>query len=120
MPHKSILLAFKTSSLLAFATTAAAITAHLAPQRLSERLSECPQNDNYNGRECVCDRGFERTREGCVEPTTTVRCGRNEVPNSRGGCDCDRGSEMTQKCGASTLLARICLLAGVAALVLAL
>ena len=84
MPHKSIMLA------AAFAAMAAANPApgiDLSLQRLSERLeSEGPKNENYNGRECVCDRGFERTREGCVEPTTTVRCGRNEVPNSRGGC----------------------------------
>jgi hypothetical protein len=88
MLHKSIVLA------AAFAAMAAAIPVHLAPQR----LSECPENENYNGRECVCDRGFERSREGgCVEPPITVRCGRNEVPNPRGGCDCDRGFDMTRE-----------------------
>ena len=87
MLHKSIVLA------AAFAAMAAAIPVHLAPQR----LSECPENENYNGRECVCDRGFQRSREGgCVEPPITVRCGRNEVPNPRGGCDCDRGFDMTR------------------------
>ena len=88
MLHKSIVLA------AAFAAMAAAIPVELAP----ERLSECPENENYNGRECVCDRGFERSREGgCVKPTAAVRCGRNEVPNPRGGCDCDRGFDMTRE-----------------------
>ena len=88
MPHKSVVL------VAAFAAMAAAVPAPLAPQR----LSECPENQNYNGRECVCDRGFERSREGgCVEPPITVRCGRNEVPNPRGGCDCDRGFDMTRE-----------------------
>ena len=44
MLHKSIVLA------AAFAAMAAAIPVELAP----ERLSECPENENYNGRECVC------------------------------------------------------------------
>lgn len=88
MLHKSIVLA------AAFAAMAAAIPVELAP----ERLSECPENENYNGRECVCDRGFERSREGgCVKPTAAVRCGRNEVPNPRGGCECDRGFDMTRE-----------------------
>jgi hypothetical protein len=88
MPHKSIVL------VAAFAAMAAAVPAPLAPQR----LSECPKNQNYNGRECVCDRGFERSREGgCVEPPITVRCGRNEVPDSRGGCKCDRGFDRTRE-----------------------
>jgi hypothetical protein len=86
MLHKSIVL------VVAYAALSTAM-----PTRLFKKLStECPRNENWNGRECVCDRGFERTREGCVEPPATVRCGRNEIFNGR-ECVCDRGFEMTRE-----------------------
>ena len=95
----------------AFATVSMAVP---VGRVTSESSDACGRNEEFNGRECVCLRGFVTERTGrdstaCVAETPPrrggrsdppERCGRNEVAKRGGGCECASGYVPTGRGGA--------------------
>lgn len=92
------------AALCASVSTAIPMDARVLSAEVHEQMLDCkndPHVDWVSPRDptyCTCERGYSaertgRTTSACVkDPPPRARCGRNEVPDGKGGCECDRSS----------------------------